>query len=106
MITNHSQLKKQLVTGVEFDIVEHCRPEVIGERRRVNYADSTGIYTIKSTDLDGVLSKANGGKGSYLRWEKALFWEFRDDGVCALYSSASDKTPENLIIALRLIEGG
>jgi len=106
MITNHSQLKKQLIQGAEFDIVEHCRPEVIGERRRVNYADSTGVYTIKSSDPDGALSQANGGKGSYLRWEKASFWEFRDDGVCALYTNASDKSPKTLVIAIRLIEGG
>lgn len=106
MITNLSQLKKQLTSGAEFDIVGHCRPEVIGERRRVNYADTTGIYTIIPADPDGVVSKANGGRGSYLSWSKAPFWEFRDDGVCALYLNAGSKRPANLVIAIRIAQGG
>jgi len=105
-VKNLSQLKRFLTEGAEFCIVEHCRSkELIGERRRVNYVNTTGIYTIVTSDPEHMTLKANRGKSSFLGWSQSAFWDFRDDGVCALYSSASEKTPENLIIAIRLTSG-
>lgn len=104
MIQNLSQLKKALTKGAEFEVTEHCCPELIGEQRRVNYADTTGIYTIIPGAPDSKASKANGGKGSYLRWSKAPFWDFREDGVCALYTSDKVKTSENIVVAIQLVE--
>lgn len=104
MVKSLSQLKKLLKEGAEFCIVDHCRPEVIGERRRVNAANSVGIYVIIPDDPDCKVSKANGGRGGYLGWSKASFWEFREDGVCALYSSDKEKKPANLIVAFRLTD--
>ena len=105
-IKNLSQLKKLLVKGTEFEITGHCRPEVIGERYAVNYADTTGIYNIIPSKPDHKVTKANGGKGSYLGWSKSAFWDFREDGICALYSSDTNKTPDTLIIAVRLCDSG
>jgi len=101
MITNLSQLKKSLVKGAEFDVVAHCRPEVVGERRRVNYANTVGIYSIVPSEPNGKTTKANGGKGSLLNWSKASFWDFKD-GICTLYGDIK-KTPESLIVAIKLI---
>jgi len=102
MINNLSQLKKQLITGTEYDIVGHCRPEFIGQRRKVNVADTTGIYTIVPGEPDSNVTLANNGKGSFLGWSKAPFWDFKADGVCALYSSDKERTPEYLIVAIRM----
>lgn len=101
MIKNLSQLKKQLIAGAEFDIVGHCRPECIGQRRKINVANTTGVYTIVPGEPDSKATLANKEKGSFLGWSKAPFWEFRADGVCALYSSDKERTPEHLIIAIR-----
>jgi len=104
MIKNLSQLKKTLIAGTSFTITEHCRSEVIGEQRMVNYADTTGIYTITPSNLGSKVSQANNSKGSFLGWSKAVFWEFRDSGICALYSSQTEKTAETLIIAIRVFD--
>jgi len=99
MIANLSQLKKKLTEGAEFDVVAHCRPEVVGERRRVNYANTVGFYSAIPSEPDSKTTKANGGKGSFLDWGKAAFWEF-NDGVCTLYNGIN-KNPENLVIAIK-----
>lgn len=101
MIKNLSQLKKALVAGSEFEIIEHCRKECIGEWRRVNVTDTTGFYSIIPDQPQNKATLANGGRGSFLGWSKAAFWEFREDGVCALYSSDKERAPEFLIIAIR-----
>jgi len=101
MIANLAQLKKTLVKGAEFHVVAHCRPEVVGERRRVNYANTVGIYTIIPSEPNSKVTKANGGKGSFLEWSKAAFWEFKD-GICTLYSDVK-KTPESLVVAFKPI---
>ena len=83
MANNLSQLKKALMAGAEFEIVGHCRPECVGQSRRVNIANTAGFYS---------------------GWSKARFWRF-ENGVCSLYDSDKEQTPEHLIIAFKLKEG-
>ena len=104
MIKNLAQLKRALVKGAEFEITGHCRPEVIGERRRVNYADTTGIYTIVPGGPDHKATVANGGRGSFRGWSKAPFWKF-EGGVCGLYSDKGH-TEAALIIEIKVVEAG
>jgi len=104
MIKNLSQLKKKLITGVQFCITEHRRAEVIGERRVVNCADTTAIYSLKLNESDLPIQQPNGGRGFYLPWGKASSWELREDGICAQYSSPTNKTAETLIIAIRVFD--
>lgn len=101
-VKNLSQLKKRLVADVEFYVAAHCRPEVIGQRRMISYADTTGFY---SAILDGAGNKeaeSNGGKGAFLSWRGAAFWDFGEDGICIQYAK-DKKAPEDLLIAIRLI---
>ena len=105
-VRNLSQLKQVLIKGADFYVAEHRHPELVGERRRVNYANTTGIYTVIPDKPDSKATKANGGKGSFLGWGKASDWEFRDDGVCALYSSGSKKISKNIVVAVRPTGGG
>lgn len=100
MIKNLAQLKRTLVEGSEFEITGHWKAELIGERRRVNYADTTGIYTIVPGEPENKTTLANRGRGSYLEWGKAPFWQF-GNGVCGLYE---DKEHSRLVIEIKLAE--
>jgi len=104
MIKNLSQLKKRLVEGTQFSIAEHRRADVVGERRVVNYADTTGIYTLKLNESGIPIQQPNSGRGSFLSWGKAASWDFKEDGVCAHYSNSSNKTTETLTIAIRVFD--
>lgn len=102
MIKNLSQLKRTLVKGVEYEVIAHARPECVGQHRRVNYADSTGIYSIIPDQLDSRETLANNGKGTWLGWSKASFWKFEND-TCTLYDSDKDYTPEHIIISIKVV---
>lgn len=104
MIKNLSQLKKALAPGADFVITAHCRPECVGETRRVNLANTTGIYSINPDDPTSKASTANCGKGSWLGWSKAPFWSFEGD-TAMLYDSDTTHTPEHIIIGLKLAGG-
>ena len=104
MIKNLSQLKKTLTPGRDFEILAHCRPECVGERRRVNIANTQGFYSIIPDDPTSRVTTANCGKGSWLSWSKAPFWEIQD-GEAALYDSDEHHTPEHLIIKIKVEEG-
>ncbi len=102
MVKNLAQLKRTLVNGAEFEIVAHARHECVGQRRRVNDADSTGIYSIIPDKPDSRETLANNGKGSWLGWSKAAFWKF-EDGFGTLYDSDKSFTPEHIIISLKVV---
>ena len=46
MIKNLSQLKKELAPGAKFEILEHTRPECVGQTREINIANTQGFYSI------------------------------------------------------------
>ena len=102
MIKNLSQLKKRLTAGSEFEIIDHCRQEYIGQTRRIILANTQGFYSIVPEEPDNRVSLGNGGKGSVLWWSKAPFWKF-ENGVCSLYDN--DKLDrKGLIIAFQIME--
>lgn len=102
MIKNLSQLKRALVPGAEFEIVAHCRMECIGQRRKVNKANTQGLYSIIPNEPQSRVTTANCGKGSWLGWSTAAFWGF-ENGTATLYDSDTMKSPEHIIISLKLI---
>ena len=102
MVKNLAQLKRALVKGAEFEIVAHARQGCVGQRRRVNVADSTWFYSIIPDQPDSRETLANNGKGSYLGWSKAAFWKF-EGGTCTLYDSDKSFTPEHIIISLKVV---
>ena len=101
MIKNLSQLKKTLKPGVSFTITAHWQHECVGEHRLVTKANTQGFYSVIPDAPQSRTSQANNGRGSWLGWSKASFWLFRKD-VCAIYSSGTDKTDKNLIMAFRV----
>lgn len=104
MLKNLAQLKNHLVPGAEFEIVAHFRPECIGQIRRVNKANTTGIYSVIPSEPNCRTSTANFGKGTWLAWGKASYWEF-EDGVATRYQDEREHTPEHLLIAIKLTGG-
>ena len=101
-IKNLSQLKKCLKAGSRLEVIGHCRPECIGEMRKVTLANTQGFYSIVDGEPpDSRLNQGNEGKGPVLHWSNAPFWAFQD-GVCGLYSD-KDHTEQNLIMAFRVL---
>ena len=104
MIRNLSQLKKALRTEVAFEIIAHCRPDCIGQRRSVTVANTQGFYSILPDEPQSKTSLANGGRGSWLGWSSAPFWQFDENGVCAIYTSDKHRTEDYLVMAFRVLE--
>ena len=46
MVKNLSQLKKTLKKGTCFEITGHCRPEYVGQKRKVTVANTQGLSLI------------------------------------------------------------
>ena len=101
MVKNLSQLKRTLQTGAQFRVIDHGRPECVGEEREVTYANTQGFYSIVPNDPNCRTSLANNGRGSVLWWSKAPFWEFKD-GVCSLYASDTKREENYLIMSLQV----
>ena len=100
-IKNLAQLKRALVVGAEFEITSAYRPEVANQLRRVNYADTTGIYSIRPDAPDDRVTLANDGRGSYLAWGKSSDWTFVD-GLCTCYQKDKEHTPENVVFTIKV----
>ena len=103
MVNNLSQLKKSLQRGAQFRVIDHGRPECVGEERQVTYANSQGFYSVVPGNPNCRTSLANQGRGSHLYWSKAPFWEFKD-GVCSLYASDARRTKDCLIMSLEVMD--
>lgn len=76
---NLSQLKKKMVAKIPFTIVNHTRPECIGERRFANKCQTNGAYTKVKGEPNHKNSIANNGLGSWVEYGKASEWSFEQD---------------------------
>lgn len=102
MIKNLNQLKRILRPGARLEVTGHCRLECIGQLREVTLANSQGFYTKILNPPEPRINAANNGRSSILWWGPASAWSFKD-GVCSSYMGQV-KTPENLIIAFRILD--
>ena len=103
MIKNLNQLKKALKNCPRLEIVGHCRPECIGQIRRVSLTNTRNFYTVMDDQPEHSISRANGGEGFSLSWGKAGAWGF-EDGICSIYERDAEHTPEHLIMAFRVLD--
>ena len=82
MVTNLSQLKKALVKGARFEMVEHfLKPEYTGQKRVVQVVQTNAIYSGILGEPENPLSVCNYGKGLFMQFGKASDWKF-DNGLC------------------------
>lgn len=102
-IRNLSQLKKCLKAGSKLEVTGHCRPECVGQIRKITLANTQGFCSVvDGQPPDSRLNRGNGGKGPVLYWSNAPFWKF-EDGTCGLYSD-KEHTDKNLIMAFRVLD--
>ena len=59
MVKNLNQLKKTLKKGTCFEITAHCRPEYVGQKRKVTVANTQGFYSIVPDEPDCKVTLAN-----------------------------------------------
>lgn len=102
MIENLNQLKRTLRPGIQLEILDHCRPECIGQLREVTLVNTQGFYTKVLNQPDNKINAGNNGRGSILWWGAARTWEF-EDGVCKSYTH-DEHTAETLIMVFRILE--
>ncbi|MDD3921360.1 MAG: hypothetical protein PHO41_09345 [Eubacteriales bacterium] len=81
-IKNLAQLKRALQPGVTFTYIRHSRPERIGETMVVNACQSKAVYLQVHNQPDHYISKANGGRGSWMPYSKAPFYRFGKTVAC------------------------
>jgi len=91
MVKNLNQLKKALVPGVRYKVLNHCRPECIGETRVITGANTAGFYSD---------TEVRTGKAKWLAWGSAKHWSF-DCGICINYT---DQHATNLVMAFQFLE--
>ena len=103
IITNLNQLKKAIQKGSKIEVIEHCRPECVGQLREVTLANTQGFYSKILNEPNNPVNQGNDGKGPVLWWSKAPFWEF-DKGLCSLYSSDTRRTEGDLIMSFLVQE--
>lgn len=90
-IKNLAQLKKAINAKTPFQIVQHfVKPEFTGQIRKPNVVQTNGFYSVVHNDPDHMVSRFNGGKGSWIAYGKASDWKF-EDGLCKLYDSGKDR---------------
>ncbi|MNV34343.1 hypothetical protein D3C71_1257560 [compost metagenome] len=62
--------------GACFKILKHHKEECVGQVRQVQSVKTVGVYTVVKGEPEHPLSKANGGQGSYMVFEKASHYTF------------------------------
>ena len=83
-IKNLSQLKKALKanSGMMFEILDHNKPERIGEIRKVTSVNSVS-FTSRVIDESGEMT----GKDIYVEFEKACYWKFESEKISYLFTT-------------------
>lgn len=103
---NLATIKRNIKSGMEFEVVNHRMEHWIGQIRKPNKIQTNGVYTIVKGDPEHNVSKANNGKGVWMEYGKASDWEFYADEQgkehCVLYQGEHIK--ENMIIDFVFIE--
>lgn len=103
MIKNLNQLRRTLREGTQLEILDHCRPECIGQIRNITLVNTQGFYSTVANQPDASANRGNGGRGSILWWGRAAHWQFAD-GVCSVFDSEQKHTEEELVMSFRVLE--
>ena len=103
MIKNLNQLLRTLREGTQLEILDHCRPECIGQIRNITLVNTQGFYSTVANQPDASANRGNGGRGPILWWGRAAHWQFAD-GVCSVFDSEQKHTEEELVMSFRVLE--
>jgi hypothetical protein len=97
-----AELKRALQKGAKFKVIDHHKVELVGLIREVNIAKTACLYSKVFNDPTHEMSTCNGGKGSYMRFEKADHYEFQGDTVF-WYEKPVGTEGNKLIMAFQLL---
>ena len=97
MIKNLNQLRRTLREGTQLEILDHCRPECIGQIRNITLVNTQGFYSTVANQPDASANRGNGGRGPILWWGRAAHWQFAD-GVCSVFDSEQKHGPKRYAI--------
>ena len=61
MIKNLNQLRRTLREGTQLEILDHCRPECIGQIRNITLVNTQGFYSTVANQPDASANRGNGG---------------------------------------------
>ena len=61
MIKNLNQLRRTLREGTQLEILDHCRPECIGQIRNITLVNTQGFYSTVENQPDASANRGNGG---------------------------------------------
>lgn len=75
MIKNLNQLRRTLREGTQLEILDHCRPECIGQIRNITLVNTQGFYSTVANQPDASANRGNGGRGPILWWGRAAHWQ-------------------------------
>jgi hypothetical protein len=100
---NLNQLRRTLREGTQLEILDHCRPECIGQIRNITLVNTQGFYSTVANQPDASANRGNGGRGPILWWGRAAHWQFAD-GVCSVFDSEQKHTEEELVMSFRVLE--
>lgn len=89
--------------GTQLEILDHCRPECIGQIRNITLVNTQGFYSTVANQPDASANRGNGGRGPILWWGRAAHWQFAD-GVCSVFDSEQKHTEEELVMSFRVLE--
>ncbi len=104
-INNLEQMKKALRKGVTFKVIDHQKPQCVGQIREVTITKKVGVYTAIFEDKDNEFSKANGGKGNWLSFDRASHYIF-DNNSIKWYAKPVGNADNRLIMEFRLLITG
>lgn len=96
-------VRRTLREGTQLEILDHCRPECIGQIRNITLVNTQGFYSTVANQPDASANRGNGGRGPILWWGRAAHWQFAD-GVCSVFDSEQKHTEEELVMSFRVLE--
>ena len=59
MIKNLNQLRRTLREGTQLEILDHCRPECIGQIRNITLVNTQGFYSTVANQPDASANRGN-----------------------------------------------
>lgn len=101
-----ADVKRNIAAKKKFAVVDHIRPENIGQIRIPSKAQTNGFYSriIDPKPNELRINSSNHNLGTWLEYDHASDWEISLDGLFTKYFRDQEHTPKNIIISFKFID--
>ena len=103
MIKNLNQLRRTLREGTQLEILDHCRPECIGQIRNITLVNTQGFYSTVANQPDAS-ANCQWAALPHQRIGPRPPLPLLADGVCSVFDSEQKHTEEELVMSFRVLE--